>query len=168
MSCWVIQLPTSLSHSGPWLCFTVLDIVLLSQVSMYCHLWLHLCIVVSIRDRPFNLKAAGGGLWFFVSFRNVFFRITRELEYLLILSRKARIFFPKFNIRLYDKNSESVYFVFSSTKIRIFVSATLGIRIFFLEKNITPPFKLNGRSLNNNIVYFNYHIIFFILNKQKK
>ena len=41
-----------------------------------------------------------------------------------------RIFFPEFNIRLYDKNSESDYF-FSSTKIRIFFSATLGIRIFF-------------------------------------
>ena len=91
MSCWVIQLPTSLSHSGPWLCFTVLDIVLLSQVSMYCHLWLHLCIVVSIRDRPFNLKGAGGGLWFFVSFRNVFFRITRELEYLLIFFQNSTL-----------------------------------------------------------------------------
>jgi hypothetical protein len=46
-------------------------------------------------------------------------------------SREARIFFPEFNIRLYDKNSESDYFFFSSTKIRIFFSATLGIRIFF-------------------------------------
>ena len=39
-------------------------------------------------------------------------------------------FFPEFNIRLYDKNSESDFF-FSSTEIRIFFSATLGIRIFF-------------------------------------
>jgi hypothetical protein len=38
--------------------------------------------------------------------------------------------------------------LFSSTKIRIFVSATLGIRIFVLEKNHNPPFKLNGCSLN--------------------
>jgi hypothetical protein len=28
---------------------------------------------------------------------------------------------------------------FSSTKIRIFFSATLGIRIFFLEKKTYPP-----------------------------
>ena len=43
--------------------------------------------------------------------------------------------------------TESDYF-FSSTKIRIFFSATLRIKIFFLEKNITPPlFTLNGRSL---------------------
>jgi hypothetical protein len=60
-----------------------------------------------------------------------FFRTTRELEYLFILSRKARIFFPEFNIRLYDKNSESDYFFFLSTKIRIFFSATLEIRKFF-------------------------------------
>ena len=52
---------------------------------------------------------------------------------------RVRIFFcPEFNIRLYDKNSESDYF-FSSTKIRIFFSATLGIRIFLLGKTITPP-----------------------------
>ena len=61
----------------------------------------------------------------------IFFRTTRELEYLIFLLRKARIFFPEFNIRLYDKNSESDYLFFSSTKIRIFFSAALGIRIFF-------------------------------------
>jgi hypothetical protein len=43
---------------------------------------------------------------------------------------RANFFSPEFNIRLYDKNSESDYF-FSSTKIRLFFSATLGIRIFF-------------------------------------
>jgi hypothetical protein len=40
-------------------------------------------------------------------------------EISFFLSRKARIFFPEFDTRLYDKNSESDYF-FSSTKIRIF------------------------------------------------
>ena len=50
-----------------------------------------------------------------------FVRTTRELE------KKIQ----EFNIRLYDKNSESDYYLFSSTKIRIFISATLGIRIFF-------------------------------------
>jgi hypothetical protein len=39
------------------------------------------------------------------------FVITRELEY-FFLSRKARIFFPESNNRLYDKNSESDYFFF--------------------------------------------------------
>jgi hypothetical protein len=38
--------------------------------------------------------------------------------------------------------------VIVDSKIRIFFSATLGIRIFFFEKNINP-LKLNGRSLIN-------------------
>ena len=84
------------------------------------------------RDRPFNLKWGGYGFLF----RSEFFFLTKqELEYLFFLSRKARIFFSEINIRLYDKNSESDYLFFSST--RIFFSATLGIRIFFLEKNQT-------------------------------
>ena len=88
-----------------------------------------------LRDRPFNLHG-------FLFCSEIFFRTTRELEYL---------FFSEFNIRLYDKNSESDYF-FSSTKIRIFFSATLGIRIFFFrKKNIAPPpWKLNSPSLNSS------------------
>ena len=72
-----------------------------------------------------------------------FFRTTRELEieleYLFFLSRKAQYFFPEFNIRLYDKNSESDYFFPLHQNQNI-----------FLEKNHNPPFKLNGRSLNKN------------------
>ena len=34
----------------------------------------------------------------------IFFPTTQELEYLFFLSRKARIFFSEFDIRLYDKN----------------------------------------------------------------
>ena len=60
---------------------------------------------------------------------------------------------------------------FSSTKIRIFFSAILGIRIFFLEKNHTPPpWKLNGPSLNgiakigtdDNLVDYTVQIAFVI------
>ena len=72
-------------------------------------------------------RGEGGWLWFFVSFR-IFYSDNTRVR-IFFLSRKARIFFPEFNIRLYDKNSQSDYF-FSSTKIRIFFSATLGIRIF--------------------------------------
>ena len=62
-----------------------------------------------LRDRPFNLK---GGVMVFLFRSEFFFRttISEELEYLFFLSRKAQIFFPEFNIRLYDKNSESDYF----------------------------------------------------------
>jgi hypothetical protein len=57
-----------------------------------------------------------------------FFFGQHELEF-FFLSRQARNFFPEFHIRLYDKNSESDYFFFASTKIRIFFSASLGIRV---------------------------------------
>ena len=61
----------------------------------------------NLRDRPFNLQ---GVVMFFLFRSEICFRTTRELEYLFFLSLKARIFFPEFNIRLYDKNSESEYF----------------------------------------------------------
>ena len=55
--------------------------------------------VLQVRDRPFNLQGWGGGMVFF-SFKNIFFRTTR-----------VRIFFySKFNIRLYDKYSESDFY----------------------------------------------------------
>ena len=73
----------------------------------------------TLRDRPFNLQGGGYG---FLFRSELFFRTTQEFEYLIFLSRKAQFFFPEFNIRLYDKNSESGY---------SFFSATLGIRIFF-------------------------------------
>jgi hypothetical protein len=86
------------------------------------------------RDRPFNLKEGGGYSFLFRS--EICFRTTQELEY-FFLSRKARNFFQEFNIRLYDKNSESNYFFFLHQNQNI-----------FLEKNHNHPFKLNGRSLN--------------------
>jgi hypothetical protein len=45
---------------------------------------------------------------------------TQELGY-FFLSRKARIFFPEFFIRLYDKNSESDYFFFLHQNQNIFL-----------------------------------------------
>jgi hypothetical protein len=35
-----------------------------------------------------------------------------SLRIFIFLSRKARNFFPEFNVRLYDKNSESDYYFF--------------------------------------------------------
>jgi hypothetical protein len=58
--------------------------------------------------------------------------------------RRSEFFFQNLTLGYMTKKSESDNF-FSSTKIRIFFSATLGINIFFLEKNHNPPFKLNGR-----------------------
>ena len=79
--------------------------------------------------------------------QNFFFRTTRELEYLLFLSCKARIFFSEINIRLYDKNSESYYFFFFHQNQIIFFT-NIGNQNMFLE---TPSWKLNGPSLRKNI-----------------
>ena len=81
------------------------------------------------RDRPFNLQR-GGAMFFF--FAQKYFLGQHELEY-FFLSCKVRNFFPEFNIRLYDKNSESD-FIFSLHQNQNIFSATLGIRIF-LQKN---------------------------------
>ena len=85
----------------------------------------------------------------FVSFRILFSDNTR-VRIFFFLSRKVRIFFPEFNIRLYDKNSESDYFFFLHQNQNL-----------FLEKKHNPatpppppppltPFKLNGRCLRDN------------------
>ncbi len=63
-----------------------------------------------------------------------FFRTTQELEYLFFLSRKAGIFFPEFNIRLYDKNSESNYFVFPPPKSEYFFQQHWESEYFFRKK----------------------------------
>jgi hypothetical protein len=68
--------------------------------------------------------------------QNFFFRTTQELEYLFFLSRKARIFFPEFNItcRLYDKNSESYYFFFPPPKSEYFFQQHWESEYFFRKK----------------------------------
>ena len=71
-----------------------------------------------IRDQPFNLT-------------------TQELE-CIFLSRKARKCFQHFNIRLYDKNSESDYFFFLHQNQNIFFN-NIGNQNIFLKKTIIPP-----------------------------
>jgi hypothetical protein len=76
----------------------------------------------------------------------------QDLEYLFILLRKVRIFFPEFNIRLYDKNSESDYFFFPPPKSEYFFQQHWESEYFFRKKNHNPPFKLNSRSLMTCLV----------------
>ena len=65
------------------------------------------------------------------------------------MSRKVRNFFPEFNIRLYDKNSESDYFFFLLHQNQNIFFSNIGNQNILLEKTHNPPsFKLNGRSLN--------------------
>jgi hypothetical protein len=76
-----------------------------------------------------HLTCRGGWLWGDFPFR-IFFRPSREF------------FSPEFNIKLYEKNSESDCFLLHQNQ-NIF-SATLRIRIFFLEKQtITPKTSAN-------------------------
>jgi hypothetical protein len=74
-----------------------------------------------LRDRPFNLHG-------FLFCSEFFFRTTRELEYL---------FFSEFNIRLYDKNSDSDYFFFPPPKSEYFFQQHWESEYFFLEKKHT-------------------------------
>ena len=66
-----------------------------------------------------------------------FFRTTQELEY-FFLSRKVRNCFQEFNIRLYDKNSESDYF-FSLHQNQNICFSNIGNQNIFSEKNHNPP-----------------------------
>ena len=133
----------------------VLDTVLCDQVCKWIAtgLWFSLCTLISFtnnfpprydwnrqwshfagmfitwyfRDRPFNLQE---GLWFFVSFRKKFPDNTR-VGIFIFLSRKARNLFYYSTLGYMTKTLNQIIFFFSSTKISIYFSATLGIRIFF-------------------------------------
>ena len=108
---------------------TINDSMIINFDYVYHHL---LSRINVLRDRPFNLKR-GGGLWFL--FRSeFFFRTTQELEYLFFLPRKAQIFFPEFNIRLCDKNSESDYFFFPPPKSEYFFQQRWESEYFFRKK----------------------------------
>ena len=60
----------------------------------------------------------------------------QELEYLFFLSHQARNFFPEFNIRLSDKNSESYHYFFYPPKSEYFFQHHWVSEYFFLEKKI--------------------------------
>ena len=85
------------------------------------------------RDRPFNLK---GGLWFFVSFRNLFSDNT-SVRIFFFVAQSAN-FFIQYSTLLYDKNSESDYFFFPPPKSEYF-SSNIGNQNIFLEKKHNPP-----------------------------
>ena len=57
------------------------------------------------------------------------------------MSCTERNFFPEFNIRLYDKNSESDFFFFLHQNQNIFFS-NIGIQNIFLEKKHNPPLQV--------------------------
>jgi hypothetical protein len=76
-----------------------------------------------------HLTCRGRGYGFL--FRSeLFFLTTQELEYIF----KVRIFFPEFNIMLYDKNSVSDYFFFPPPKSEYFFQQHWESEYFFRKK----------------------------------
>ena len=88
----------------------------------------------TLRDRPFNLQ---GGLWFFISFIISFPDNTRVRIFIAFVAQSAIFFLQNLTLGYMTKTLNQIFF--SSTKIRIFFSATFGIRIFFRKKPYPPP-----------------------------
>ena len=75
-----------------------------------------------------------GGGYCFLFRSEIFFQTTQELEYLFILWRKEQICFPEFNIKIYDKNSESDYFFLPPPKSDYFFQQHWESEYFFRKK----------------------------------
>jgi hypothetical protein len=73
-------------------------------------------------------QSVGGGGYGFLLRSGKQIRTTRELEK---KNCRPRIFFPEFNIRLYDKNSESDYFFFPPPKSEYFFQQHWESEYFF-------------------------------------
>ena len=71
--------------------------------------------------------------------QNFFFWTIQELEYLFYLSCKARKFVPEFNIRLYDKNSESDFFFFPPPNSEYFFQQHWESEYLKKKKKHNPP-----------------------------
>ena len=89
-------------------------------------------------------KGGGGGICFFVSFRNFFFLTTQELEYLFFCRAKKDFFFH---------NSTLGYMTKTMNQIFIFLQQNQNI---FLEKKHTlPPLQVKW-----SFPYQSYNLVF--------
>ena len=93
----------------------------------------------TLRDRPFNLKGGGGGLWFFVLFRNFFSDNTRVIIFIYFLSREAQFFFQNLILGYLTKTLNQIIIFFLHQNQNIFFS-NIGNQNIFLKrkKTITP------------------------------
>jgi hypothetical protein len=62
------------------------------------------------------------------------FWTTQELEYIIVFVAQSANFFSEFSIRLYDKNSESDYFIFPPSKSEYFFQQHWESEYFFRKK----------------------------------
>ena len=116
----------------------VLSVIRAAQSSVFCVFFFRPLFIIFFlfrlaialhSDNSFGIYKKTFGFLFRSEF---FFPTTQELEY-YFFCRAKRIFFPEFNIRLYDKNSESHYFFFLHQNQNIFFS-NIGNQNIFLEK----------------------------------
>ena len=101
---------------------------------------------IVFRDRPFNLK---GGLWFFVSFRIFFSDNTIVRIFIFFCRANRKILFQNLILGYMTKTLNQIFFFFLHQNLNIFFSNSGNQNIFFRKKTITPPFKLNDRSLTD-------------------
>ena len=80
-------------------------------------------------------KGGGGGGGGGVFVQNFFFGQHESF----FCRAKREFFFPDFNIRLYDKNSESDYYFFPPPKSEYFFQQHWKSDNIFRKKTITPP-----------------------------
>ena len=71
-----------------------------------------------------------------------FFIGQHKSQNIFFLSRNARNIFPEFNIRLYDKNSQSDYFFFPPPKSEYFFQQHWVSEYFFRKKTYPPPLQV--------------------------
>ena len=89
----------------------------------------------TLRDRPYNLK--GGGLWFFVSFRNFFSDNTSQN--IFFCRSKREFFFHNSTLGYMTKTRNQIFFFFLHQNQNIFFSNIGNQNIFLEKKTITPP-----------------------------
>ena len=108
-------LPIRLRIFNCWDAFLQISDICLSKFR-----WESSCVAnfsgLSIRDRPFNLQ---GGVMVFCFVQNFFVVVAQSV-----------IFFPE----LYDKNSESDYYVFPPPKLEYFFQQHWESEYFFTKK----------------------------------
>jgi hypothetical protein len=93
------------------------------------------------------LKGGGREGYGFLFRSEMFFRTTQEKKK-KILSREAGIFFPEFNIRLYDNNPESDYFFIPPPKSEYFFQQHWESEYFFKKKKKTLTYAISELSFN--------------------
>jgi len=83
-----------------------------------------------------------------------FLTFVRVIIFIFFCRAKRNFFPPEFNIRLYDKNSES-YFFFPPPKSEYFFQKHWESNFFFLEKkhNLPPSFQVKWSFSYLNLIY---------------